>query len=229
VVESCKLLPQLISIVGVDGSGKTTLIKAVIDRLEKQSICVEVVWSRFNNYLSKPLLALTRLSGHNRRLMIDGKAFGFHNFERLVGYREVFAMTQAVDVNLAAWRHIRPALRRENDLVVLERGPWDTLVDVMADTGMTGLAKSIVGRWIVRSVVDVASTVLIRRPVAQIMESRSELRHDRKLTIRASHYDWLAQSLQWIVVENDTTIETATEALYNAILSRFENPLFLKR
>lgn len=208
---------SLISIVGVDGCGKTTLLELVRQRLVAQGLRVEVVWSRFNNYLSKPLLALTRLTGHNRRLKIDGVPFGYHDFERLPVYRELFAFTQMVDVNLAAFMRIRPALLRPNDVVILERGPWDTLVDVMADTGLESLASAAFGRWIVRSIANRGKTVLIRRPVDKIMASRPELMHDRKLVLRSGYYDSLASRHKWQVVNNDSTLESAANLLYQAI------------
>ena len=102
-------LPTLISIVGVDGSGKTTLASWLSDELSAQGREPVLVWSRFRNYLSKPLLALTRITGHNYYKTIDGVKFGFHDFERLVGYREIFALLQAVDVNIAALcTHLSP-------------------------------------------------------------------------------------------------------------------------
>ena len=99
-------LPTLISIVGVDGSGKTTLASWLVDELAAQGHRPVLVWSRFRNYLSKPLLALTRLTGHNYYRTVDGVKFGFHDFERLVGYRELFAVLQAIDVNIAAYARI---------------------------------------------------------------------------------------------------------------------------
>ena len=65
-------IPALICITGVDGSGKTSLTNWLLEYLAEQDYKVESVWSRFNNYLSKPLLALTRITGHNHRSNIDG-------------------------------------------------------------------------------------------------------------------------------------------------------------
>ncbi|MFQ5644536.1 MAG: hypothetical protein ACE5FQ_12695, partial [Thiogranum sp.] len=138
-------LPKIIFIAGVDGCGKTTLSRWLDEYLLSEGVRTSVVWSRFNNYLSKPLLALTRFTGHNYRKTIDGEKFGFHDFEGLHIYNRVFVLLQAIDVNIATYLKIRRPLQA-TDVLVCERGPWDTLVDVMADTGMEGLGASPVGR-----------------------------------------------------------------------------------
>ena len=144
MAETGRPFPSLISIVGVDGSGKTTLSGWLAEELAKCGRRPVVVWSRFRNYLSKPLLALTRLSGHNYYRTIEGVRFGFHDFERLVGYRELFALLQAIDVNIAAYARIH-RIRGRSDVVICERGPWDTLVDVTVDTGLAWLPASPLG------------------------------------------------------------------------------------
>jgi len=97
-------LPRIIFLAGVDGCGKTTLSRWLNEYLAAEGVNTRVIWSRFNNYLSKPLLALTRVTGHNYRKTIDGVKFGFHDFDNLYVYSRVFALLQAIDVNIAAAR-----------------------------------------------------------------------------------------------------------------------------
>ena len=198
---------------GVDGCGKTTLVNWLAEDLKKSGYNVKIVWSRFNNYLSKPLLALTRLTGHNRRVTIDGTPFGYHDFEKLYGYKQLFALLQAVDVNISAWWRITRVRRGFNGILICERGPWDTLVDVVADTGMHGLPESCLGRWYVRSVAKGAETVLIRRSLDNILSSRPALRHDHKLALRMNEYETLSASFGWKVIDNNGTLDEAKEQL----------------
>lgn len=206
MVEPRVHMPTLISIVGVDGSGKSTLASWLIDTLKREGYHSTLVWSRFRNYLSKPLLALTRLTGHNHYETLDGIRFGFHDFNNLVGYRELFAVLQAVDVNIAAYSRITRR-RRTNDVVVCERGPWDTLVDVIADTGLTWLTESALGRSYSALVRRDAIVLWIARDLERILDTRPELRHDQKLPGRIESYRRLADRYGWRVIDNNGTLE----------------------
>lgn len=210
-------IPPFIVMIGVDGCGKTTLVKWLSDYLTKNGYSVKVVWSRFNNYLSKPLLALTRLTGHNRRVTIDDTPFGYHDFENLHGYRHVFALLQAVDVNLAAWWRITRARKHFDGVLICERGPWDTLVDVVADTGLRSLPVSRLGRWYVLSMLHGTKTIMIRRSLDNILSSRPSLKHDYKLEARINEYERLAALYGWAVIDNNGTLEETQAQLLKAI------------
>lgn len=207
---------SLVSIVGVDGSGKTTLSTWLKDHLTERGHDVEIVWSRFRNYLSKPLLALTRLTGQNYYRTIDGTLFGFHDFERLPVYRELFAALQAVDVNIAAYSRIRSA-RRSHDIVICERGPWDTLVDVTSDTGLDWLPQSALGRLYAAQIRRDGVVVHISRRRENILETRPELVHDHKLARRIALYERLAVQNGWLQVDNNGTLDGAQQQLAEAL------------
>ena len=209
-------LPTLISIVGVDGSGKTTLADSLADEIARLGLEPVLVWSRFRNYLSKPLLALSRLSGHNYYKTINGVRFGFHDFERLVGYRELFAMLQAIDVNIAAYARIH-RLRGRADVVICERGPWDTLVDVTVDTGLSWLPASRLGYVYSVLMKRDARVLWISRNRDSILHTRPELVYDHKLQPRMAVYAGLAALHGWDVIDNNGQLEDAKEQIRIAL------------
>lgn len=209
-------LPTLISIVGVDGSGKTTLANWLVDELVAQGRQPVLVWSRFRNYLSKPLLALTRLTGHNYYKTIDGVKFGFHDFERLVGYRELFAVLQAADVNIAAYARIHRR-RVRSDIVICERGPWDTLVDVTADTGLPWLPGSPLGSIYSLLMRRDARVLWVSRSPENILNTRVELKHDYKLHAKIDVYQGLSELHQWTVIDNNDTLDAAKLQIASAL------------
>jgi hypothetical protein len=197
--------PPLIFITGTDGAGKSCLSKWLVGYFKEHDLKAGLVWSRFNNFLSKPLLGLTRLTNHNYYKMIDGVLFGFHNFEHLNGFRHVYAVTQAIDVNLAALRDIRIA-RRRFDIVLCERGPWDTLVDVIADTGIDDLHQTPLGRVFTMQVRNGSAVILINRSKDKILNSRPELVHDNRLDRKIEIYKKLAKSNGWFSVDNNSSL-----------------------
>jgi hypothetical protein len=216
VAEPAQRLPSLISIVGVDGCGKTTLANWLAEELAVRGRKPALVWSRFRNYLSKPLLALTRLTGHNYYKTIDGVRFGFHDFENLLGYRELFALLQAIDVNIAAYARIQ-RVRRQFDVVICERGPWDTLVDVTADTGLRWLPASALGSLYSRLMRRDASVLWIFRKPENILSARRELIHDYKLRQRMKIYGQLASLHRWHVIDNNSSLDDAKDQIRKAL------------
>lgn len=209
-------LPKIICLAGVDGCGKTTLAHWLNEYLSTEGVITKVVWSRFNNYLSKPLLAITRLTGHNYRKMIDGEKFGFHDFDGLPVYNRFFAMCQAIDVNIATYLKIKRPLGSA-DVLVCERGPWDTLVDVMADTGMKQLGSSLVGRLYTVQVRDNATVLYISRSYENIVNSRKELLHDHKMERKISLYSKLSIDRQWHLIDNNRKLDDAKQDMLKAL------------
>ncbi len=215
-------IPSLIFITGADGVGKSSIARWLVERLLARGFKAGLVWSRFSNFLSKPLLALTRLSGHNFYKTVDGVLFGFHDFENLNGFRYLFALLQAIDVNIAAIRDIR-SIKHRFDILVCERGPWDTLADVIADTGLDNLFEGVLSRLFTAQIRDDAKVLLVKRSKEKILQSRPELIHDYKLDRKLAIYDRLAEVNRWSIVDNNHTIETTHKVITKLLQLRATN------
>ena len=205
-------LPSLISIIGVDGSGKTTLSNWLSEEFAVKGVNALLVWSRFRNYLSKPLLAVTRITGHNHYKQIDNTLFGFHDFENLIGYREVFSLLQMIDVNIGAYFYIHRK-RNKADVVICERGSWDTLIDVTSDTGLEWLPVSKLGKMYGFMIRKDSCVIWIDRSYEKIITTRPELKNDYKLRRRIEFYNDLALRNKWAVVDNNGTLESAKQQI----------------
>jgi len=211
---------KVIYIIGTDGAGKTHVSDWLLQRLQAGGYDARKVWSRFNNYFSKPFLAATRLTGHNYYKMIDGTLFGFHDFEGLKGFKNLFAALQCIDVNLASAFKLK-RIARNSDIVVCERGPWDTLVDVIADTRLLSLESNALGRLYTCQLASIETVpVLIRRSPENIFTTRPELLHDLKLPFRLEVYERLAEKHNWLVVDNNGALESTKEQLITCLRRR---------
>ncbi|BAV33906.1 thymidylate kinase [Sulfuricaulis limicola] len=202
-MNSFAVTPRIIAVAGVDGSGKTTLTDWLRQELLARGHRPGFVWSRFNNYLSKPFLAATRVTGHNVYRIHEGVRMGFHEFGRLpVALRYLFVGLQALDVNIATLLKIRfPS--RHIAVTICERGPWDTLVDVAADTGLEGLAGPFFAGIFCGQLAKRADVVLVERDAGLIECSRPELKFDGKLRQRQRLYRRLADVGGWKVIVNN--------------------------
>ncbi len=215
-MDDLNTLPEIICFAGVDGCGKTTLAHWLKEFLSSEGLSTGVVWSRFNNYFSKPMLAITRLTGHNYRKTIDGEKFGFHDFDGLHIYNHVFALCQAIDVNIATYFKIRRPLKTV-DVLVCERGPWDTLVDVMADTGMKQLGTSLVGKLYTAQLRNKVAVIYISRSHENIVNSRSELLHDHKMKRKIGLYSKLAKENRWHLIDNNRNLDDAKQDILKVL------------
>lgn len=212
-----KKIPSLIFVTGTDGSGKTCISNWLVERLRDSGISTALVWSRFNNYLSKPFLGITRLSGHNYYRMYNGVKFGFHDFEKLSVIRNFFAVLQLIDVNIATYLYIKKPLQKF-DVVVCERGPWDTLMDIVVDTSLFNLLGSSFGQLFTAQVHNNKSLVLfIKRSKINILCTRPELIHDYKLVKKIAVYNQSANIYGWKIIDNNASLAETHEQI-NRIL-----------
>jgi thymidylate kinase len=204
--------PQIICLVGSDGSGKSTLAAFAVEQLRLRGRKPVLVWSRYNHFLSKPLLAFARLAGYTRVERHENTTFGYHDFHRSALLRWPFVLLQALDVNLAIRWQLRRAAR-QGDVLVFERSPWDTLADVMLDTRCEGLESSRLGRGIVASMSGRSSVLLVARTQDNIARSRPAMRFDRDLSRKLEIYERLCKAFGWHRIENNGALEAAQQAV----------------
>lgn len=146
-----------------------------------------------------------RITGHSYYREMNRARFGYHHFESLGFLKRIFVLLQAVDVNIASYLHIT---RKKNacNVLICERGPWDTLIDVIADTGLKKIAKSRIGRLYTRSIGKDSVTLFICRKKENILTTRPELEHDNKLDTRIDLYAYLSQMHNWQPINNNGSI-----------------------
>jgi glycosyltransferase involved in cell wall biosynthesis len=194
---------RLVALSGVDGGGKTFLLRALQARLDEGGVPHRHVWSRFRNYLSKPLLAAARLTGHNRKEEIGGVRAGYHDFVGRPWLAWPFLCLQVADCVIDAWwRYRRGGDRR---LILADRCIYDTLVDLAVDTGLDRVLFGRLGHWLVNRLPRPHLAVVVNRPVVAIRADRPDVLLDRNFARRRALYRRLAEEFRLPVLENDGT------------------------
>ncbi len=208
---------RLIALCGVDGAGKSFLVEHLRRHLAEAGIANRHVWSRFRNYLSKPLLALARLTGHNYKVEAGGVRIGYHDFAGRPWLAWPFLALQAIDQVIdIAWRY---HLDR-GEPILGDRCVLDTLVDLAIDTGLDDVVIDRLGPLLVALLPRPRLVVLIERHPLRIQEQRPDALLDRHFHRRRVLYRRLAERFGLPVVENDGPVARTLEA----ILALVQNP-----
>lgn len=202
---------RLLALCGVDGSGKTVLVERLRARLADAGIPTRHVWSRFRNYTSKPLLALARLTGHNRKEKHPGFTIGYHEF-RGTAYAVPFLALQVLDTALDSRLRLRG-----RTLMVADRCALDTLVDLAVDTGLDEFVLDRLAPLVRRLLPRPAAAVVVQRNPGLIAAQRPDAVADRNFARRRALYQRLAARLDLPVVDNDGPVEAAVEAILAAV------------
>ncbi|PHS73124.1 MAG: hypothetical protein COB22_02325 [Cycloclasticus sp.] len=205
--------PQNICLLGVDGSGKTALATAYLKRLNKTGEPAVHVWSRYRNYLSKPFLGVMRLTGHNRKEMIDGVKIGFHDFSenRFIAYS--FLMFQWLDQVI----DIVYRFRRRRGNIVCDRCVIDTLVDLCVDTGMDGYIFGRYGKSLITLMPKGTVYFIVNRNKSLVFNSRPDVRADKNYDRRIKLYSRAAKIFGLIFLDNDGSIEYSIEQIVKQV------------
>lgn len=196
---------RIVFLTGVDGSGKTFFSRQLIDTLTSKGFPAIHVWSRFNNYLSKPLLAIAQLMGLNYYETRNGVKIGYHDFEKSSIIAFFFIWLQLFDVWIASIVKFWIPIIKGHTVIVSDRGPHDTLIDVALDTSRDDLPRRMVGRLYCRAIPFPHKILFINRDREKIETSRPDIKFDRKFPRRLSLYLRHQKALGFCTISNDGT------------------------
>jgi thymidylate kinase len=224
--------PMLISISGVDGSGKTTYAKALYDYLIFCELRTKLVWSRVGSSgFLKPFSKTSKI------LYGWTKGNGISKYEHLeeseARRKDLFkksSLSRTIGLSLLLFEMLcqyffkvkLPLLLRK--VVICDRYVYDTLIDMATRYDLN--ADSLEGRVLSRIL-----TALTPKPdVAYVLDSRLEdICHRRKvdsgenLLIREQIklYKKMSSTFRLQEISNDRAISKITDEMVHEILTRY--------
>lgn len=198
---------KVIYLMGIDGAGKTSVANRLSEAYAKQGFRARLLWLRFNHLFSKPLLVFCRAFGFTRYVRQEGETVGYHEFYRSQVLSWLFAYLQYAD----AWRvrksKIDRYLKKKNSVLILDRYVYDIMVDIIVDTGISGLHRGRLGRAFRRLLPEGAVVLALKRSKEEILKSRPECRLDRNFDSRYRIYDELIRDVNAIEISNHGEFE----------------------
>ena len=212
---SSKKAPNLIYVMGIDGSGKSTVSEYLADNLREQGYDVDVVWLRFNHVITKPLLGFCRLIGLTKYETYDGIRVGYHDFYKSSIISFLFILFQYLDALRVKYTTILPILNKSNHIIILDRYVYDILIDLAVDTRKNDLVYTWFGRRFRNLLPENSITILVRRDLEKVLDVRPEGKVDRNFESRYKHYQQLDEIPGINIINNDGTLEELLSSAKN--------------
>jgi thymidylate kinase/predicted nucleotidyltransferase len=205
-------MTHLIHLAGVDGSGKTTQARRLLETLQARGRPARSAWLRFPRLTSIPFLAYARLRGLSWRETVDGVEHGYWDFRRSFLLRAVFPWALWLDTLLMAG--IKVYLPRlAGQAVVCDRFVADILVDLMTGLDDPQFARRLPGRLFL-ALLPAGSRVVVLDIETRLAQQRSpDLRGDKTHARRREFYLLLAESQGWPVVSSSEPLEAVAARL----------------
>lgn len=200
-------VPSVIYVMGIDGSGKTTVVEWLAHTLREQGYQVDVQWLRFNHVLSKPLLAFCRLTGLTRYEKKNGIRVGYHDFHRSQIVSWLFVFLQYLDALRVKLTRVLPRLRGERNVVILDRYVYDIIIDLMIDTGIDELDDTWLGRAMIGLLPQGTAVLPLARERNALLAARPESEVDDNFVRRLALYDQIVARQNLPVMENNASLD----------------------
>ena len=206
-MENIEKTPNLIYVMGIDGSGKSTVSEYLADQYRDKGYDVDVVWLRFNHVITKPLLGFCRLIGLTKYETYDGIRVGYHDFYKSSIISFLFILFQYLDAVRVKYTRIVPILKRSNHIIILDRYVYDILIDLAVDTRKENLIYSWFGRRFRDLLPKDSITILVRRNLETVLSVRPEGKVDRNFESRYKYYQQLGNNLGITIINNEGTLD----------------------
>jgi thymidylate kinase/predicted nucleotidyltransferase len=213
------MAPPLIYLAGVDGSGKTTHARLLLNALAARGKTVNYVWLRFPRLTSIPFLAYARLRGYSWREVVDGVEHGYWDFRRSWLMSVIFPWALWLDTFLVAARKVYLPLLLGRS-VVCDRFVADILVDLMLALKDPDFFCRTPGRFFLGLLPSGAQVVVLDIETDLARHRSPDLCGDRTHPQRRQAYLRLAERLGWPVVTNAQPLETVSAELYEKLISQ---------
>ena len=183
---------------GVDGSGKSTLIKHHINSTTKGSTLK--IWLRSPKLLSKPLMLLCRLLGLTEYKTVNNVKYGKHLFYKSYLVSKLFPLLQLIDFKIF-WFFKKLKIKDEN--LFFDRFALDTLADLMVSTKNLDLHKTWVGSSFINLVPENTKMLYIKVDEDNIRKRKLDTKFDENLGLKIIVYEILCNFLKINIIDNN--------------------------
>lgn len=198
---------------GADGSGKTTYLKEIENKVINNGKKTRHIWLRSPKILSKPLMAYCRLVGLTKYKTINGIRYSKHEFYRSPFVSWLFPLLQLVDFKIK-WYFEKTKIDND-DVVFFDRFNIDTLADLMVDTKKIELHKSWIGKQFLKLTPNNSNIIVLYVDDEIIRRRKLDTLHDEHLSYKVKVYKKLSNDLKIKLINNNRDFEIVKKDIVN--------------
>lgn len=196
-------MTKYVIISGVDGSGKTTVINSLKDKLEQQGKTVDYIWMRYNHYTVKAMNAFARVLGLSAKVHNRMGDVWEHRLYKMPWFCKLYVWCSYLDNKIAR----KKVMKLKSDYVICDRWINDILIDLGAECRFNDILDS---KWYEKFHTilskDSYQFVVIRN-YRVVLDCRIENHTNPDFPYRFDLYRKLAEKTDVNVVDNSGTIE----------------------
>ena len=197
--------PQTIILAGLDGSGKTTQSKKLIQYLKSNKLNCHYVWLRYPFRLIIPFVIFLRLFNLSAYpLTIEKKKRGIQNLKNHKTLSKIWENILYLDLKIDYNKKVNNHLKKTN-FVVLDRSIIDTIVDLEMITGSHGNLKNYLSKFLTLLPIQYSIFFLDIPPTLSFERNGDE--DQESLSLRRELYLEVCNTLQIKKIDGTKSIE----------------------
>lgn len=208
---------RIISISGIDGSGKTTCIDQLRSHFDKEGKPNRYIWLRYNHYSTKILLVFCRLIGLTHYQKIGNARVGYHDFHHSKILSHLFIWLTFIDTFFISLFLVYVPAILSPSIIICDRWIPDILIDLEIDTHISMIKNTLYGKLFWMLMPSVTKVLVIQRQYDDVLHARVEHEIDKNFQRRFKLYEALSVIPRVSKIDNTEMLEKAVMSVINAV------------
>lgn len=199
---------------GPDGTGKSTIANAIIDKLNEKSKAVSHVWLRFNHYSAKIINFLGRITGKSYYEIYSWGKLGYHDYGGLIGFFYVLAVyVDHLFFNL----FLRNIYLKSKQNYLIDRFIIDIIADLIVDTNKSNMVFFLFGPFLKKE-LKLAHAFVLKCDKEIVISRRIDILDDKSYDAKISAYKLIASRFNITTVDSGLlSIEESVNKILNSL------------
>ena len=208
-----------ISLIGIDGSGKSTHLYALLQELHNRGLCCKYINLRgeYFRFISVPFLIVCKLVGREGKFIFDGREY--HTRHPYFGSQrnsinDAWTLLFLVDICVLAL--LRGYFSTRRRIILVDRCIIDSIVDLMASLRDDTLYKGRLGKLFLR-LMKPRITVLLDLEEEEALDRGQDIPGLNYLRLRRPLYKKLSADLKIPIINSDRSFDIVHQEIIASI------------